>query len=45
MRSDATTVGDIISELIETKTSERALRVIDHDSESSMEDKKKEGYF
>ncbi len=44
-RSDATTIDGIIKELKETVKSEREFRVIDHGSDSSMEDKKKEGYF
>ncbi|CAN5885916.1 sulfate adenylyltransferase subunit CysD [soil metagenome] len=45
IRSDADTVPKIIAELIGTRNSERQLRVIDHDSDSSMEFKKREGYF
>ena len=45
IRSDATTVEDIIGEMIAVRTSERANRVIDHDQEASMERKKREGYF
>jgi len=43
--SDATTVPEIIEEMMAERTSERATRIIDHDSEGSMEDKKREGYF
>jgi sulfate adenylyltransferase subunit 2 len=43
--SDATTIPDIIEEMMTERTSERATRIIDHDSEGSMEDKKREGYF
>ena len=43
--SSATTVAQIIEEMISTRTSERANRVIDHDEEASMERKKREGYF
>jgi len=43
--SQATDVGGIIEEMMVTRTSERAQRVIDHDSQSAMEDKKREGYF
>jgi len=43
--SQATSVGEIISEMLATRTSERAQRVIDHGSQSAMEDKKREGYF
>ena len=45
LRSDATTIPDIIAELISFKSSERANRAIDHDQEGSMEIKKREGYF
>jgi sulfate adenylyltransferase subunit 2 len=45
IRSDATTIPDIIAELISFQSSERANRVIDHDQEGSMELKKREGYF
>ncbi len=43
--STAATIDDIIAELGEAKKSERENRIIDHGSESSMEEKKKEGYF
>ena len=43
--SDATTVGEIISELQEARLSERSSRVIDSDVGASMEQKKREGYF
>ncbi len=45
IRSDATTIPDIIAELISFRSSERANRVIDHDQEGSQEIKKREGYF
>ena len=45
VRSTATTVPEIIQEMLLTKTSERQGRVIDHDSSGSMEQKKREGYF
>ncbi|MGI8725006.1 MAG: sulfate adenylyltransferase subunit CysD [Methyloceanibacter sp.] len=45
IRSDATTVPEIIEELIATRWSERQGRVIDHDQAGSMEKKKQEGYF
>ena len=45
IRSEADDVPKIIDELFSTKVSERATRVIDHDSSSSMETKKREGYF
>ncbi len=45
VRSTATSVADIIKELRAVKRSERENRVIDHDQEGSMEQKKREGYF
>ena len=45
VESDATTLPEIIQEMLLTKTSERQGRVIDHDSSASMEQKKREGYF
>ncbi len=45
VRSEADTVPKIIEELISVRHSERQLRVIDHDQDSSMEMKKREGYF
>ena len=45
VESSATTLPEIIQEMMEAKTSERKDRVIDHDVEASMEQKKKEGYF
>ena len=43
--STATTLPEIIQEMLLTKTSERQGRVIDNDSAGSMEKKKIEGYF
>jgi sulfate adenylyltransferase subunit 2 len=45
VRSTATTVTEIIEELRAAKRSERENRLIDHDQEGSMEQKKREGYF
>jgi sulfate adenylyltransferase subunit 2 len=45
IESDATTVADIVRELIEARFSERRGRLIDHDGLASMERKKQEGYF
>ncbi len=45
VESTATTLPEIIQEMLLTKTSERQGRVIDHDQSGSMEEKKKEGYF
>ena len=45
VESEATTLPEIIQEMLLTKTSERQGRLIDHDSSGSMEKKKMEGYF
>lgn len=45
VESRATTLPEIIQEMLLTKTSERQGRVIDHDATASMEKKKQEGYF
>jgi sulfate adenylyltransferase subunit 2 len=45
VESTATTLPEIIQEMLLTKTSERQGRVIDYDQAGSMEEKKKEGYF
>ena len=45
MRSEADTIEKIIAELFLARRSERENRVIDHDTEGSMEIKKREGYF
>jgi sulfate adenylyltransferase subunit 2 len=45
VESSATTLPEIIQEMLLTRTSERQGRVIDHDSSGSMEKKKQEGYF
>jgi len=45
IESNATTVPEIIQEMLETRFSERQGRLIDHDEEGSMEKKKREGYF
>lgn len=45
IRSTATTLPEIIREMLLTKHSERQGRLIDHDAEGSMEEKKREGYF
>jgi len=45
VESTATSLEDIIQEMLLTKTSERQGRMIDHDSAASMEKKKREGYF
>ncbi|MGB1270802.1 MAG: sulfate adenylyltransferase subunit CysD [Endozoicomonas sp.] len=45
VESEADTLMEVIQEMLLTRTSERQGRVIDHDSASSMEKKKQEGYF
>ncbi|QKV18765.1 sulfate adenylyltransferase subunit CysD [Oricola thermophila] len=45
IESDASTLPEIIQEMLLTTTSERQGRVIDHDQAASMEKKKQEGYF
>jgi len=45
VESQATTLPDIIQEMLLTTTSERSGRAIDHDQAGSMEKKKREGYF
>jgi len=45
VESRATTLPEVIQEMLLTMTSERQGRVIDHDQASSMEKKKQEGYF
>jgi sulfate adenylyltransferase subunit 2 len=43
--SIATTLPEIIQEMLVARNSERQGRVIDHDEAASMEQKKREGYF
>ena len=45
VESSATTLPEIIQEMLLAKTSERQGRVIDYDQSGSMEEKKREGYF
>lgn len=45
IESSAETIEDIVAEMLQTRQSERSTRVIDHDGDSSMEQKKREGYF
>ncbi|HWJ74763.1 MAG TPA: sulfate adenylyltransferase subunit CysD [Kaistia sp.] len=45
VESDATTIEDIVEEMLLATTSERQGRLIDHDESGSMEKKKREGYF
>jgi sulfate adenylyltransferase subunit 2 len=45
VRSGATTLPEVIREMLLTRFSERQGRLIDFDEEGSMETKKREGYF
>jgi sulfate adenylyltransferase subunit 2 len=45
VESQATTLPQIIQEMLLTTSSERQGRVIDHDAAASMEKKKQQGYF
>jgi sulfate adenylyltransferase subunit 2 len=45
VESTATSLPEIIQEMLLAKTSERQGRVIAHDSAGSMEEKKRQGYF
>ena len=45
VESTATTLSDIISEMRAARSSEREGRLIDNDTDASMERKKREGYF
>jgi sulfate adenylyltransferase subunit 2 len=45
VESTAATLGEIVEELMHTRNSERAGRLIDFDQAGSMEQKKREGYF
>ncbi|MDB5297431.1 MAG: sulfate adenylyltransferase subunit CysD [Phycisphaerales bacterium] len=45
VESDATTLPEIIQEMLVARNSERQGRMIDHDEAGSMEQKKREGYF
>jgi sulfate adenylyltransferase subunit 2 len=45
IESSATTLPEIIREMLLTRVSERQGRLIDHDQDASMEKKKREGYF
>ena len=45
IESEAARVGEIVAELRQASRSERQGRLIDGDSEASMERKKREGYF
>ena len=45
VESTATTLPEIIQEMLLATRSEREGRVIDYDQSGSMEEKKREGYF
>lgn len=45
IESEATTLEDIVREMLTARTSERQGRMIDKDEAGSMEKKKREGYF
>jgi len=45
IESPATTLLEIVREMLIARTSERSGRLIDHDEAGSMEKKKREGYF
>jgi sulfate adenylyltransferase subunit 2 len=45
VESSAATLDEIVDEMLTTRVSERAGRLIDKDQDSSMENKKREGYF
>jgi sulfate adenylyltransferase subunit 2 len=45
IESTATTLDDIVDEMLAARTSERSGRLIDSDEAASMEKKKREGYF
>ncbi len=45
IESSAATVEAIVAEMMQTRLSERSTRLIDNDGDSSMEQKKREGYF
>jgi sulfate adenylyltransferase subunit 2 len=45
VESGATTIEEVVEEVLQVKLSERATRLIDGENEDSMEKKKSEGYF
>jgi len=45
VESNATTIKEVVEEVLNVNLSERATRLIDGDNEDSMEKKKTEGYF
>ena len=45
VESNATSIEEVVEEVLQVKLSERATRLIDGENEDSMEKKKSEGYF
>ena len=45
VESEAASLSEVIAEMLIARSSERQGRVIDHDGDGSMEEKKREGYF
>jgi sulfate adenylyltransferase subunit 2 len=45
VESNASTIEEVVEEVLNVKLSERATRLIDGENEDSMEKKKTEGYF
>ncbi|MEZ5556921.1 MAG: sulfate adenylyltransferase small subunit, partial [Pseudomonadales bacterium] len=45
VQSTATTVADVVAEMLVARNSEREGRLLDRDQAASMERKKREGYF
>jgi sulfate adenylyltransferase subunit 2 len=45
IESKASSIEEVIREVIASRTSERGLRADDKISEAAMEDRKKQGYF
>ncbi len=45
VESEASTIPEVLKEILLVRTSERSGRIIDHDQSGSMEKKKQEGYF
>ncbi|MDR6819719.1 sulfate adenylyltransferase subunit 2 [Neorhizobium sp. 2083] len=45
VESNAVTVEEIVAEMLVERTSERSGRLIDHEDQGSMEEKKRQGYF
>ena len=45
VKSEATSLDDVIDEIAASRTTERGTRMDDKRSETAMEDRKKQGYF